>query len=65
MRTDDGADIYVAYFDLGIDEGNKFKIQAAPRCETSEERHALLNNVFAVAIGRPPFNGVRYDVYAI
>lgn len=61
LVTDDGAEILVTYLGLNVDG----VLKVSPRFETGDERYAWLNKVFAVGIGSPDGDGVRYEVYAL
>ena len=66
LRTDDGADIYVAYTGVGNPIGDgMFEIRTAPLFQTGDPRYAWLNNVQGVGIGRSNPTGVIYDIYAV
>lgn len=65
VRTDDGADIYVTYYGVGVVTDGVAKIRTAPRFETGDERYAWLNNVLGVGLGRRTETGVEYDIYTI
>jgi hypothetical protein len=61
LVTDDGAEILVTYLGLNVDG----VLKVSPCFETGDERYAWLNKVFAVGIGVPDGDGVRYEVYAL
>ncbi len=66
LRTDDGADIFIAYAGIGTPIGDgMFNIRTAPMFQTGDPRYSWLNNALGVGIGRSNPTGVVYDIYAV
>jgi hypothetical protein len=63
LRTDDGADIFMSYTGIGLDNGAR--LRTAPLFETGDERYAWLNTVQAVATGTSDGAVVDYRMYVI
>jgi Protein of unknown function (DUF3237) len=65
LKTDDGADIYMAYGGVGVIIDGQNVIRSAPLFETGDERYAWLNRVQAVGIGHSNPDTVVYEIYAL
>lgn len=65
LRTDDGANIYMAYAGIGISVDGQNQLRTAPLFESGDERYAWLNRVQAVAAGSSGDGEVSYDVFAV
>jgi hypothetical protein len=65
LITDDGVAIHMAYEGIMGPTDDGVRIITAPLFQTGDERYAWLNDVQAVAIGKPSKDAVDYDVYRI
>ena len=65
LITDDGVPIHMAYEGIMTPSDTGVRIITAPLFQTGDERYAWLNDVQAVAIGKPSKDAVDYDVYRI
>jgi Protein of unknown function (DUF3237) len=65
LITDDGVAIHMAYEGIMAPSDTGVRIITAPLFQTGDERYAWLNDVQAVAIGKPSKDAVDYDVYRI
>jgi hypothetical protein len=65
LTTDDGVAIHMAYEGIMGPTDDGIRIITAPLFQTGDERYAWLNDVQAVAIGKPSKDAVDYDVYRI
>jgi hypothetical protein len=65
LTTDDGVAIHMAYEGIMGPTDDGIRIITAPLFQTGDERYAWLNDVQAIAIGKPSKDAVDYDVYRI
>lgn len=65
LKTEDGAQIYMTYFGIGVRGENGLQLRTAPSFETGAEQYGWLNNVQAVGVGHSVPGSVTYDVYAL
>jgi hypothetical protein len=65
LITDDGVAIHMAYEGIMAPSDTGVRIITAPLFQTGDERYAWLNDVQAVAIGKPSKDAVDYDVYRV
>ncbi len=65
LTTDDGASIYMTYFGVMAPGPDGPQIVTAPLFQTGDEKYSWLNNLQAVAIGKPGQNKVDYEVYEV
>jgi hypothetical protein len=63
LRTDDGADVYMAY--EGIGKGGVEHITTLVQFQTGAEQYAWLNGIVAVGRGASGDGFVTYDVYEV
>jgi hypothetical protein len=63
LRTDDGADIYMEYKGIALD--NATNITTAPMFQTGAEQYAWLNRIVAIARGSSGGGQVTYEVFEV
>lgn len=65
LVTDDGAAIHMAYEGIMAPSEDGPRIVTAPLFQCGDERYSWLNDIQAVAIGKPGSDRVDYEVYRI
>ena len=65
LVTDDGVAIHMAYEGIMAPTADGPRIVTAPLFQCGDERYSWLNDIQAVAIGKPGSNCVDYEVYQI
>jgi hypothetical protein len=65
LTTDDGASIYMTYTGVMAPGADGPQIVTAPLFQAGDERYVWLNDIQAVAIGKPGQNRVDYEVYKV
>ena len=65
LTAEDGAAIHMTYEGIMTQAADGPRIITAPKFQTGAENHAWLNDVQAIAFGKPGENCVDYDVYRI
>jgi hypothetical protein len=65
LTTDDGASIYMTYTGVMAPGADGPQIVTAPLFQAGDERYVWLNDLQAVAIGKPGQNRVDYEVYKV
>ena len=65
LKTDDGTPIYMTYTGVMAPGADGPQIVTAPLFQAGDEKYAWLNDIQAVAIGKPGKNRVDYEVYKV